>query len=82
MTFAQIVLAAMPDATEADVEHVLWARTPFPFEISARMLYRAASRYKRAAANNIRLCDHCNNPAVSGQWACERCTKALARFRT
>jgi len=77
MTPAQIVRARIPDADDSLVEHIVWGMTPFPFEASARIIYRAASRFVRAGENGIRLCDCCPNRAADNRWACDRCAAAL-----
>jgi len=80
---AQIILAAIPDATGDDIEHVLWARTPFPVgRVTAQSLYRAASGWARAGRNGIQLCDHCRNPVAPGRKnECDGCGSALDGFR-
>lgn len=80
MTPAEIIRAAIPGATDSDVEHVLWGRTPFPFApLTARSLYRAASRFRRATAHGISLCDFCDRIAQPGDWVCSSCRDALRR---
>ena len=75
---AEIIQAAIPGADEAVCDHVLWGMTPYPCgQISAQSLYRAASRYRRAAANGRRLCELCDNLARDGAWTCQRCDDAL-----
>lgn len=79
MRIEQIIRAAMPEATDADCEHVLWGMTPFPAgAVSARTLYRAASRARRASQNGILLCDWCDNKRSEGRGTlCESCWRAL-----
>lgn len=61
MTFEQVIRAAMPDADAATIEHILWGRTPFPMgQVTAQTLYRAASQWRRAMQNGLRLCDYCD----------------------
>lgn len=63
------------------VDHIVWGRTPFPFkEITAKHLYKAAHRFKRANDNNIILCDFCDNKAVI-DYTCKKCRKALDRAK-
>jgi hypothetical protein len=82
MTPAEIIRKAIPTADDATCDHVLWGRTPFPAgRITARTLYRAANRLKRASANGRRLCDWCDNLAVDG-WTCKACNDALHRHTT
>ncbi len=74
-----IVRAAIPDATEELVEHVLWERTPFPVgKITAKSLYHAAARFRRAIEHKHRLCIFCDRFARADAWECEYCAKALA----
>lgn len=80
MTFEQIIKAAIPDADASLCEHILWGRTPFPMApLTARSLYEAASRWRRAAANRIQLCDFCDNPARPDDYCCVDCRLALSR---
>lgn len=80
MTFEQIIKAAIPDADASLCEHILWGRTPFPFtKLTAQSLYRAASRFRRASANGVRLCDCCDNPARPDDWCCVDCRLALSK---
>lgn len=83
MTGRQIVRAAMPGASDSLCEHVLWGMTPFPFaEVTAKSLYRAASRYRRADDRGQRLCDWCHRLAMEGGYCCQRCEAALSNART
>lgn len=82
MKLLQIVRAAIPDATPEYAEHILWGRTPFPMtKISAKEIYKAASRMQRAYLHHLRLCEFCNRIARQDQWTCERCQAALDRCR-
>jgi uncharacterized paraquat-inducible protein A len=77
---ATIVRAAIPDASDELVDHVLWARTPFPVgRVTAQDLYKAASQFGRAMAHQIDLCEFCHNALKPGEdkWTCPRCTAAL-----
>ena len=77
MTPVDCIRKAIPDADDALCEHIVWGRTPFPFDkIEARGFYKAASRFKRAQAKGIRLCDWCDNIAVDN-FNCEKCNAAL-----
>lgn len=79
MTFEQVIRAAMPDASEAVVDYVLWGRTPFPMgKVSARDLYQAAARFRRACISGHQLCELCDRVAADG-WICARCNAALAK---
>lgn len=80
---SEIVRAAIPDASDDDIEHVLWARTPFPVgQVSPQSLYRAASGWDRAGKHGLQLCDHCHNVVAPGrQFECEACGSALDKLR-
>lgn len=78
MTPAEIIRKAMPGAADATCDHVLWGRTPFPMgKVTARSIYQAAMRLKRAAANGLRLCDCCDNVAMKDDWCCEACARVI-----
>lgn len=80
MTFGQIIRAAIPGADEDTVDHVLWGRTPYPVgRITAKSLFKAASGFRRAAANGIHLCDHCHSMALPDRFECGPCGVALRR---
>ena len=73
-TAAEIVRAAIPDATDATCEHVLWGMTPFPVGcVLPKQIFRAASRLRRAEANGVRLCEHCDQRAMPDEWYCRDC---------
>lgn len=77
-----IVRAAIPDAPPSLCDFILWNRTPFPVgSVSVRGLYRAASQFRRANDNSIRLCDHCHNPAEPHKYECRRCRAVLSKRR-
>lgn len=80
MTPEQIVQAAIPNADMQTVEHVLWGMTPFPMgEVTAQTIYRAASRFRRACANGIDLCDCCDNKVdPSYRFYCKPCGDVLS----
>lgn len=84
MTGTDIVRAAITDASDELAEHILWSRTPFPFmRVTARDLYRAASRYRRAGERGRELCDFCDRLVPDGQrFLCDSCSRALGRTRT
>jgi len=79
MTFADVIRSAVPGADASECEHILWGMTPYPCgPVSARDLYKAASRYKRAGANGIRLCDCCSNKAADEyEYYCKPCGDVL-----
>ncbi len=81
LSTADIVRAAIPSISDGDARDLLWSRTSFPFgEVTTRDLYRAASRFARAARNGIELCDNCNNKADEQRWLCVGCRAALRRI--
>lgn len=83
MNAAAIVRAAIPQADNDLVDHVLWGRTCFPFgRVTARDLYRAASRLARAQAGGHVLCDLCDNRALPTRYTCQQCAAALAQTRS
>ena len=82
MDAAEVIRRAIPGATDMECEHILWGRTPFPVgAVTARRLYEAADRYRRATAAGRRLCEHCDNMARQGEWECAECAAALGRVR-
>lgn len=81
MTPRDIVLGAIPDADAATIDYVIWGRTPFPFRVDAREIYKAASGYRRACKRGVLLCDHCERIVPPNVWACELCERALRSAR-
>jgi len=81
MLLKEIIRKAIPTASDALCEHLLWSRTPFPFsQITARMLYKAAHRYKRVQEKGLVLCALCNritDPEIG--CVCARCHEVLYR---
>lgn len=84
MKIIEIMRAAWSDITEDEAEYVLWERTPYPFSNSSREIYASTRRLKRAAENNIRLCDFCDNRTESGNkvYVCRSCARTLDNART
>lgn len=77
-TGPEIVRCAIPDADDELCSHVLWGRTAFPFtRMTARTLYRAASRVRRAKEHGIELCTFCDRIAEPNSWECKGCSDAL-----
>ena len=73
-TFLSVVQAAIPSADAELCDFILWERTPFPCgPVSARSLFKTASRFHRAEKNKIRLCDMCDNQANSDTDFCDKC---------
>ena len=82
MNSSDIIRAAIPEADDGLCEHILWGRTPFPCgKVTARSIYQAASAYKRAANNNLNLCDFCHRVAIKND-LCESCRTALTIMRS
>ena len=78
----EAIRAAIPNAPEDLADYILWNRTPYPFgKITARSLYKAASRFERAGRSGKGLCEFCDNLAPEGEYACDRCKKALQKAR-
>lgn len=77
MTPIDIISKVFPEATEHDLDYVLWNRTPFPFDANPRVLFKHADGYRRACANNIVLCELCSRPARREKWTCASCDRAL-----
>ena len=77
MTYLELAKIAMrtDDATVAD--EALWCRTPFPFGGSTKELYKMMDGFRRACANNLRLCDFCHRKARLNEWTCALCGDAL-----
>jgi len=49
MNAERIIQVAIPNASDAVMEHVIWGMTPFPCgAITAQSLFKAACRYRRA----------------------------------
>ena len=81
-TYLNVAQAAIPGADAELTDYILWEMTPFPCgPVSAQRFYKAASRFRRAAKNKIRLCDMCDNQAQSGKWMCSRCESELKAIR-
>jgi hypothetical protein len=78
VTPRDIVRGAIPDADDETIEYVIWGRTPFPFRVDPREIYKAAAGYRRACKRGLTLCDFCSRPVDGEQWACERCEHAFA----
>ena len=80
MDIRTIIRAAIPGATDDVCGWILWGRTPYPMgAISARSVYKAASRIQRAAATGKRLCELCDRLAVKD--ICQRCEDVLSGTR-
>lgn len=78
MTIGEVIQVANPDATQTDMENIVWSRTPYPFDkLSVKELYKESARFFRAKNNGIRLCDFCDNAAMIGDIVCERCDSLL-----
>lgn len=82
-TIAEVVKAAIPDATPEIIDWVLWERTPYPCgKVSAKKIYKASSSFVRASVSGIKQCELCSKGRVFGEgFVCSRCKKQLARYR-
>lgn len=75
-----IIRNAIPGADAEMIDYIMWERTPYPGRVTPKSIYKAADRVRRAAVNNIRLCEHCDNMLQSDdKYACKRCERALRR---
>jgi len=75
-----IVRCAIPEASEGLADHILWGRTPAPcIPLTAKILYHAASRWKRAEQHGLTLCECCDRLAVTDRSLCAPCAAALER---
>lgn len=82
MRIDEVVRAAVPNASDGFIEHILWGRTPYPMgRITAKSLYKAARRVDRASKNGIRLCDLCDNQVTGSGWECDKCHAVMAAIR-
>ncbi len=78
MNVIDIVHVVNPKASQDDVEEIVWSRTPYPFGMpSAKSFYKEVTRFYRAKKNGIRLCDFCNNIAMTGDIVCNKCDNLL-----
>ena len=81
MNILDIVRAAEPNATEEFADFIGWGRAAIPFvKGTAKLIYKAASRYVRATNNGNTLCEFCDNLAVN-KYLCDRCFTALSKDR-
>ena len=81
MLINEIIRAAIPDASEATCDYILWGRTPFPMgKITAKSVYRAAARIRRCGAHGITLCAYCDNIAEKGKCECAKCDEVLRQL--
>ena len=81
MNILDIVKAAEPNATYEFADFIVWGRTAMPFrKCTAKLLYKAASRYIRATNNGNTLCEFCDNLATN-KLLCNRCFNALEKAR-
>lgn len=78
MKIQDVIRAAIPGASDELCEFIVWERTPAPVgAITARSLYKAADRFRRAEDNGIRLCEMCDRIARDGHYLCAECKRAL-----
>ena len=79
-TVQDVVSAAIPGADASLAQFVLWSRTPFPVgQVSARDIFKAAYRWKRAIVRGRRLCDWCDRITGAEELLCAHCAAALSR---
>jgi hypothetical protein len=78
MTAEEVILKAIPGAPEALCEHILWSRTSAPFSpLTAKILFKAAARWRRAELHGLTLCEFCDRLAAAGDSLCTQCRRAL-----
>lgn len=81
MNTLDIVKAAEPNATEEFADFIVWGRTAIPFvKCTAKLIYKATSRYIRAANNGNKLCEFCDR-LVTNKYLCDRCHNAIEKAR-
>lgn len=78
MTIDEIIKNAIPDATDELCERIILTRVPYPMgAMTAKSLWKAAYRHKRATEKGLRLCDLCDGIVAPGKSVCEKCDRAL-----
>lgn len=78
MLYSDVILTGFPNATESDMDEVLFGRTAYPFKaITVKELYRASNRLYRAEKNGRALCSFCDREVPVGHGACESCDLAI-----
>lgn len=78
MTAAEVIRKAIPDASTDMCEYILWERTPYPMgQVTARSLYKVASRAKRAWDHRLTLCQLCDRKVEGKRIVCRRCERIL-----
>lgn len=80
MNAERIIKAAIPNAPDFVMEHIIWGRTPYPFAaLTPKSLYKAAYSYSRACVNGLTLCDFCHRLATEDKCLCDKCRAALRK---
>ena len=78
MTMFDVIQRAIPGVSEEEAEYILWSYTPYPVGgITAKSLYQAARRVKRAFTNHRKLCELCFNLAQEQKSLCIKCENAM-----
>jgi hypothetical protein len=73
----QVIRNAIPAATDSLCEHIIWGRTPYPFvRLTAKSLWKAADRFRRAEEHGVELCEMCDRPAKAFE-LCQSCGQTL-----
>jgi hypothetical protein len=81
MLTREVIRKAIPEASDELCHDILWERTPFPMgKVTARSLYKAADRLRRANANGRQLCELCDNVARPGKFDCQSCDAAMRQL--
>lgn len=81
MNAAAIIKAAIPGACSGTIDYIVWSRTAYPFKMTPRSLYRAASGWRRANEKGHRLCEFCDNLCAPEEYECAACRACLAEAR-
>jgi hypothetical protein len=78
-SIGDIIKTGFPDASDSDMDYIMWSRTSYPFElIEAKDIYKEASRVYRAKQKGNRLCDFCNAIARNNG-TCSKCNALMHR---
>lgn len=86
MRIDKMVKEVFPNASDAEIEHIVFERTGYPcfwnFEPEdeknpEKCFRRQLLEYKDALKLGIRLCEFCNNPAEENGYTCHECKVVL-----
>lgn len=86
MTIRELILKHFPDASDDYIDYIAWGRTGFPnffpsdttpeehFEKQIVAYKEGIEKYP-----DTKLCDFCNEPAIEGNWLCEKHKKIMEK---